>query len=77
MARTAKIARNSHFWKGTIFLGATIVEFRMPDLDYLNVSHLVSFMSEVAASCIEHLFNGMDISLDNYVIVNQVVFGIK
>lgn len=25
----------------------------------------------------EHLCNAMDISLDNYVLINQVVFGIK
>ena len=57
--------------------GAKIIEFRMPDLDYLNVSHLISFMSEIAAESMEHLCNGMDISLDNYVFINQVVFGIK
>ena len=27
--------------------GATVVDFRMPDLDYLNTSHLITFISEI------------------------------
>ena len=30
--------------------GALIIDFKMPDLDYLNVSHLISFVSEVSSA---------------------------
>ena len=30
--------------------GARVIDFKMPDLDYLNVSHLISFMSEISSA---------------------------
>jgi len=27
--------------------GATIIDFRMPDLDYMNTGHLITFISEI------------------------------
>ena len=53
--------------------GAIIVPFDLPEIDLINVGHLVSIVTEGAEACREHINSGREMAPDNYVILNAAL----